>query len=472
LEMRAEETRALVALESLYEEGGEHQALFDILKTRADAAETDAQRKQILLKQARLSDETLRDASGAAAIYEQILEIEEDALVFAALERLYGTLERWPDLVELYERQLGADSPAEKKAALHHRLGVVFEKRTQDMERALDQYEAALNLSPQHAATIESLEGVQGEPAHALRAAEILEAVYLARSDWARVMNAIEARLKASEDPDERRNMLRRLAKLREEQAEDYHGALETTAKLLTEEVTDESTWAELERLARVANATDRLADIYASELEKITSDEPATAQLARRTGELFEAKGDTERALAFFRRAYAFAPEEDHASFTAIDRLLLKANQPSERVALYREALAHRDDPAARLATLKTIAKIEEEDLKDDDAAIETYKSTLEEDDSDAVALGALARLYARRERWSDLAELTRRRAEQSAAPEEEARFRFELGQLLQTRLNDVGTAIDEYQNVVETAPLESVPMKNAVEALEALMH
>ena len=46
--------------------------------------------------------------------------------------------------------------------------------------------------------------------------------------------------------------------------------ALETTAKLLAEDATDESTWAELERLARVANAEARLAEIYAAELEKV----------------------------------------------------------------------------------------------------------------------------------------------------------------------------------------------------------
>lgn len=471
LELSAEETRALTALESLYEESGDHPALLDILKKRADLAETDADRKKILVKQALLSEDTLKDAPGAATIWEQILEIEEDDATFAALERLYAALERWGDLVELYERQLGQDIAPEKKAGLHHKLGVVFEKRVDDLDRALDQYEAALGLSSQHAATIESLEGMQGEPSHQLRAAEILEAVYLARSDWTRVMNAVEARLKASEDPEERRSLLRRLAKLREEQAEDYRGALETTAKLLAEEVTDETTWAELERLARVANASDRLAEIYAGELEKIASDETATAQLARRTGELFEQKGDVERALAFFRRAYAFAPEEDQASFAAIDRLLVRTGQPKDRVTLYREALDHRDDPAARVAMLQTIAKIEEEDLKDDDAAIETYKNALEEDDGDLTSLTALSRLYSRRERWSDLAELTRRRAEQSALPEDEGKHRFELGQLLETRLSDVGGAIDEYQNVVETAPLESAPMKSAVQALESLL-
>jgi tetratricopeptide (TPR) repeat protein len=471
LELNGDETRALVALEQLYEEAKEYPALLDILKKRADAAETDADRKKILAKEARLSDETLHDAPAAAAVYEQILEIGEDDDAFRALERLYTTLERWDDLIALFERQLGTDVASGKKADLHHRLGVVFEKRVNDVDRAFDQYEAALALDSQHAAVISSLEGLLEEPEHALRSAEVLEAVYLARSDWSRVMTAIEARLKASEDPDERRALLRRLAKLREEQKEDYRGALDTTAQLLAEDLTDEATWAELERLARVANATDRLAEIFATELDKVTSDESATARLSKRTGELFEAKGDVEKALHYFRRAYTFAPDEDAAAFEAIDRLLKANNRAKDRATLYREALEYRDDPVLRLATLQTIATIEEVDLKDDDAAIETYKSALEVEETDAPSLAALSRLYSRRERWSDLADLIRRRAEQSALPEEEAKHRYELGALLQTRLSDVGGAIDEYQNVVESAPLESEPLRQAVNALEILL-
>src|SRR5204862_64566 len=81
------------------------------------------------------------------------------------------------------------------------------------------------------------------------------------------------------------------------------------------EDSADETTWSELERLARVANAEERLAEIYATELDKATTDEPSTARLARRTGELFEAMktpAASDRALSFYRRAYQFNPEEE----------------------------------------------------------------------------------------------------------------------------------------------------------------
>jgi tetratricopeptide (TPR) repeat protein len=455
LELRGDDTRALSALESLYEETQDYPALFDIVRRRAEAAETDDARKALLFKEASICDERLGDARAAIGVYEQILELGPDPRAVEALERLYVTAEQWDHLMSLYERQIEvAGASNERKAALHHALGTVLEKRTGDVDRAFNEYEASLSLDARHPQTVASLESLMAQREHAARAAAMLEPVYLARLDWRRVMATLDARLEVSQDPEERREILRRLSKLREEQEENYGAALETTAKLLAEDLTDESTWAELERLARVANAEGRLAEIYATELDKVKSDEPATASLSKRAGELFEIRGESDRALAFYRRAYVFDPAESPESFVAIDRLLSAAGRPAERVELYRGALDYKLDARERVGALHTIAKIQEMDLGDEVGAIETYRAALDIDDHDATSLDALARLYAQRERWRDLADLTRRRAEQSPEPREEARYRFELAKLLADKLGETAAGIDELQTVVEIAP------------------
>jgi tetratricopeptide (TPR) repeat protein len=474
LELRGDDRRALVALESLYEDTGDFSSLLDVVKRRADASEDDAERKQLLFKQARLSDEKLGDARSAISVYEQILDAGLDPQAIAALERLYTQAERWDDLVSLFERQITAPgiSP-ERKAALHHALGNVLERRTGDIDRAFDEYAAALAIDPKHPHTVASLEALMSQRDHGARAAAMLEPVYLARLDWRRVMTTLEARLEASQDPDERRHLLRRLAQMHEEQDENYSAALETIAKLLAEDATDESTWGELERLARVANAEARLAEIFAAELAKITSDEPATARLAKRTGELFEMHKDIDRALSFYRRAHAFDPEANDGTFEAIDRLLREAGRSKDRVQLFRDSLDYKNDPAERLQALHTIAAIEESELEDDAAAIDTYRTTLDVDEGDLHALEALSRLYARMARWRDLAELTRKRAEQSALPEDEARYRMDLAKLLLGKLSEPHAGIDELQAVVELAPpAAGGPGAESVQALEELLH
>jgi len=480
LELRPEETRALEALEALHEEGGEHEHLIEILKRRAEIAAEHSveQQRALLYKQAKICDAALSDRDRAIAVYEQILELGLDEPAVLALERLYTDASRWGDLVELHERELGVDETTpERRAALYHALGRIFEEELGEPDRAFEAWTEALRVDPTHEATVHSLEQIvaqraTGDRAHAARAAEMLEAVYLTRLDWRKVMGAVEARLEGSQDPDERRELLRRLAKLHEEQEENYRAALDVMAKLLAEDVTDESTWAELERLARVASAEERLADIYAAELEKISSDEPATARLAYRTGELFEGLKQTNRALQFYRRAYDFAPEDEQTAFQAIDRLLASAGRPAERVGLYRDALEYRTDVTERVATLHTIARIEEEAVQDDDAAIVTFRNVLDVDETDVAALDALGRLYTRRERWSDLADLHRRRAEQSAMPDEEARWRLALANVVDTKLGDTTSAIDELELVLGLVSAQASDSgQAAVQALEEML-
>ncbi len=473
LELRGDDPRVLNALESLYEELGDHPALLDVVKRRAESAIDERGRKELLFKQARLSDEKLGDARGAISVYEQILDAGLDVDAVQALQRLYSRTERWEDLIGLYERQVGApETSNERKAALYHALGDVLEKRMNDFDRAFDEYAAALEIDPKHPQTVASLEALMGQRDHAARAAAMLEPVYHARLDWRRVMSTLEARLAVSTEPEQKRAFLARLSKLHEEQEENYGAALDTTALLLAEDPTDEGTWAELERLARFSNAEARLAEIFASELEKIVSDEPATARLARRTGELFESQKQVERALAFYRRAYAFDPEANDGSFDAIDRLLAGAGRAAERASLYRGALDYENDPQERLSALHTVASIQEGDLHDDAAAIETLRSALDVDDADARTLETLARLYTKGSRWRDLADLTRRRAEQSALPEDEIRFRMDLAKLLIHRLDEVQPGLDELQIVLDLSPPSSHgPGRQAVDELEALL-
>lgn len=472
LDARPEHAGALVALEELYTEAHEHERLLEILGRRAELATTDDEKRAFLERQARICEAELNDRDRAIEINERILELGFDPATATSLERLYTALSRWGDLVALHEQELGRpELGAARRADLHHALGDVHERELGDMDRAFEEFGKALEQAPLHEPTIASLERRMAMPTHAGRAAEMLEQVYVARVEWKKVASTLEVRLAATEDPDERQALLRRLAKLHEEQEENYDAALGVTAKLLHEDPTSESTWAELERLARVINAEKRLAEIFATELDGISADEPATARLAHRTGELFESQGDHERALGWFRRAYKFDPEAQQEAFSAIDRVLTRLSRPADRVALYREALEYRDEDAARVATLHAIATIEEDDLHDEDAAIQTYRSILDVQETELSALESLTRLYVRRERFRDLADLHRRRAEQATAPEEEAAFRLELARVLDERLAEPVVALDELETVVTTASPSGDVYARATTMLEGML-
>ncbi|MEP7050833.1 MAG: tetratricopeptide repeat protein [Pseudomonadota bacterium] len=465
LEQRADDKKALGALESLYEETGDAQNLLDILERRVEVADGDEERKQLLFRRARLLSEVLADKPRAISVYETILEMGLDPAAVTALEKLYGDVSHWSDLISLYERQLGARLGSAPD--LHVSIARVAARHQNDLGRAFDELEAALSADKQHAGVIAELERIlaeANEPEHRARAAALLEPVYLVRADFGRVMDAIRARLAYATDPDERRELLVRLAKLYEEQKEDYRAALDTIAELLKDELSDPVTISELERLAKVAGAERRLAEIYAAELEKLNGDDAATVKLARRTGELFTTLGELDRGLVFYRRALAFEPESKPL-FAAIDAILLRTARHEERVSLYRDVLDHRFDAAERLAALHTMASLQKNELGRPDDAIDTYRSVLDVDDNDARALDALTELYRERERWDDLSDLYLRRAESARTPAEGAAYRIALARL-QSTLGQTDRAVDQLEEI--TAKLPSHP--EAIAELEAL--
>lgn len=420
-----------------------------------------------MFRRARLLADVLDDNARAIEVYEAILDDGLDQNAIDALESLYTLEERWSELTDLYQRQL--DAASDPEPMLHVKIARVASQRQNDVGRAFDELERALEIEKQHDAAIEELERLlanAAEAEHRARAASILEPVYLSRADFEKVMSAIKARLEYEQDPAERRELLSRLAQLYEEQKEDYSSALETTAKLLHEDLADESTVQELERLAKVAGAEKRLAEVYAAELAELPGDDDNSAKLARRTGELFTELGDLDQGLSFYRRALAFDPESREL-FDAIDRILRQTNAHEERVELYRSALDHRFEPAERLAALHTIAELLEKELDRKDDAIDTHRSALDVDEQDEVSLDALTSLYRGAERWDDLAELYLRRAELASDMERAAVHRLALAQLLRGSIGDTDRAIDQLEEIVRTVPSNSA----AVKELETLL-
>jgi golgin subfamily B member 1 len=472
LELRADDKQALVALESLYEESGDASSLLEVLERRVEAAEDDQERKQLLFRRARLLAEVLEDRPRAIEAYEAILDIDLDPRAIESLEKLYAGEERWTQLVELFQRQL--DAKHEDPAALRVRIAEVLSRRLGEVNRAFDELEEALELEKQHEGAIAELERLlteAPEAEHRARAATILEPVYLIRADFGKVMGCIRARLDSSQDPDERRDLLSRLAQLYEEQQEDYVQALETTAKLLHEDPSDESTIGELERLAKVAGAERRLAEIYAGELGDRPIDDDGMGRLARRTGELFATLGELDRALEFLRRALVFEPDSRRL-FEGIDAILEKTARHEQRVDLYRHALDHRFEPAERLELLHTIAGLSRRELELVDQAIETYRSALDVDEHDEHSLDALTELYRERKRWDDLAELLLRRSELAANAESSAIHRLALARLCKQELGDSQRAIDQLEEIVRSVPTHVEAIKELETLREDAQH
>lgn len=452
--VRPDSAEALLALERAYAGSEEFEPLLDVLVQRADIASSDQERKALMLQRAVVLEDKLKRPSAAIEVYEAVLDLEMDGGAVAALHRLYDQEHRYERALELFGREL--DRKPHQAASLHVQMSKVASGKLSDMARAFEELEAALLAEPAYPEAMAELERLMHEPGggaeqHA-RAAMILEPIYLSRGDYDKVMGAIRAQLEQS-DSLERRELLQRLAQLSEEQKEDYVGALDIMAQLLRDDLTDDETISELERLAKVGDAKARLARVYQTELERADESDASTAALSLRTGQLFDELAEPELALKFYRRAFVF--EQDNVElFAAMDAILQRLDRPQERVDLYRLALEYRLDPDDRVLLLHTLGELLSERLGNKDEAIEVYSEALRFDADDSLAMDNLSRLYYDAERYEELYELVSRRANSAIEDSQVIAFRLALAKLCKNELSDPTRALEQLEEIVGVDP------------------
>jgi hypothetical protein len=114
----------------------------------------------------------------------------------------------------------------------------------------------------------------------------------------------------------------------------------------------------------------------------------------------------------------------------------------------------------------LHELAKLEENELGDKDAAASLYRRALELDVTDRDALVALDRLALEAGRDDELAAILRRRRELAKSPEERLEITLRLAEVLGDRLRDSAAAEEAFGEVLRERPSEA----RAVAGMERL--
>ncbi len=449
LDMDGENVQAMNALEQIYQSQEQYLELFEIYRKKVQTADDDEIRREILFKQARVCEVNLEDLSGATQTYETILESDdENSDAMEALERLYPKAERWADLIDMLDRQveLGTGNPVE----LLHRLGQLAHDKLGDEERAFEYYAGALELDPNHQVTIDSLEAAMEDEAHRGRVAEILEPVYKQQGDWAKMAEALDARLQYCDDPMERKELLRTIGTVYEEQLGNLEKAFETFARLFQEDVEERSSWELLNRLSSVLENWERLAEVFSAALEDVVGDTPDTAELAFMLGEVYESRLDLpEDAKASYLRVLAFSPDDPKA-FSAVERMLLATESWPDLLELYRDAADAALDTDQRKEFFFKIADIQQNSNNDLDAAINAYRDVMQLDGQDKRATTALDQLLFQKERFDDLTVHLRAQVDQAVEASDRNELRRRLARVFEENLDDMISAVDVYEEAI----------------------
>lgn len=466
LEDAPEDAEALDALQALNEQAGDHAALIGVLQRKTELSVDPEQRRVLLARQAEIYEQHVEQPERAIEVLEDLLADDPSAAAYASLERLYEKAQRFSDLRAAYEQQL--ERQIGSAVELRYKLAVVVHRHLQDTEGALSHLRDALTDQSGHPASVALLESIMAaEGEHRAAAAEVLEPLYLACSDWPKLTAALEARIQGEADVEERKRLLTRLAQLYEDQLEDFEAAVEVYARLFREDPRDEDTWETLTRLTKVSGEWAKLGKILSKPLDDEVAQDEAMARLAKFAGRTYvERVGNHHRAAQLFEQALQFDPTDEQA-FAALEAAYRETASSDKLLQLYRDQADRADSDERRVRLLHERARIYREVLDQPADAVAAYREILELDLDDEPAVIGLEALLTKAEDWPALADQLRARIEHAVGRNDEIPLKLRLAELLETKLSDTSAAIDVYDDVASADPKES----RALLALERLV-
>lgn len=263
LEVDGEDHRALDALIRLFNGLQRWPDLLAAYAKKAELTYEPEARVRLYYQVGAIYENELGDVPSAIATYQQILELDPDDVdALGRLDTLYQETEKWPELLSVVQHMAElAPNPLEA-LVFQFRIAQLYDRKLEDVSRAIDLYRELLSEASDHAPTIEALEALTKDAREPVAAALVLESIYQATGDCPRLIAVLEVQVAKSQDVFSRVELLTRIAGLYEDSLNEPGAAFDTLARAIAVDSANEDLLAQYERLAAFAG---RWAELAAS---------------------------------------------------------------------------------------------------------------------------------------------------------------------------------------------------------------
>jgi tetratricopeptide (TPR) repeat protein len=467
VERRPDDDGALAALETIYEERGENEQLYEVILRRADLAQ-NPKAEQALRRRAALLATKLGRNEDAIAAWERVWSMNtNNAEAVAALDALYSELGRWDDLTNLLERRLEYGVSAGTAIDLRFRLAEIQRVQLANRNRALEYLSTVLAGEPDHVQAIQILQDMLSDPEVCVEAANLLEPVFIRRNAWKDLVAIDSLRLKFSEDPSLRLAWTQRIAQVYEEQIEDLDEAFNWYGRVFEERPTDVTAQEQLLRLAPKQNRWRDLGRLLDEYLDNELANSDEVLALVRIAIRVYDHElGDRDAARRHYRR-YVEAQPGERAASQLFEEALERWEAWGELRDLVDDQIRLVDSAKERVVLLHRSASLSDAKLNEPSPAIDSLRSILDIDPDDRQAALDLDRLLAREERWEDLRDHVVWMLARTEDPHTKDTLTLELAKVEAEHLANASMAVDHYGEVLARSPANG----DAIAALEALL-
>ncbi len=509
LDLRGEDAEALWALADLYQKQSRWAELTDVLERNFDIADSDEERVNILSRRARLFLEQLNREDEALETWNRVLDIdyanvpalravasiwrqkndpqELVSALHAIIDRASGFIES-EELVSVY-RELGKtygralEQPYEASDAWRHLLEVdpgdfeamneleaiyrtderwvdiigikmqraealpIPEEKIREFLESTELWKVQVGEYDQATAAFDRILSV--DPRHVF-AFESLERLHTAAARWESLIELYLNRLETREEVQDRSDLLRRIAKIFEENLGDINQAFDALVNAFSEDYRDDETARYLERIAQATNRWGELLSTANGWLTE-TKEPDEKIALCLRLGKWYgQDLGHPEWAQPYYQQIMQLDPNNVQVlrQIAAIHRVAGNWQKVGETLQRARTVAVSNDD---RKAILVDMGELLERNMGQLEGGLAHYRQALEVDPLYLPALEALERIYEAQGDIPLLVEILTSKVQALSDVEQVARHKLRIAQLYESSIRNLEKAAITYREVLE---------------------
>jgi|GEM_PF-405214 len=406
-------------------------------------------RAAILYERANLEDKAIET-------YQNLVKLEPgDEELRNALEARYVKANRYRDVARMLEQALATDPPpdAESAGRIRSKLIDVFANQLKEPERAMPHVEALLEADPTHPDARRVATRLLESKGLAARAAAALAEGAPTTEERARFLG-IE--LENTRGP-RRRDVLRRIGILKQEELGDPQGALEAFEQALSIDPADDDLRRRYVELGTALKGPLEVARTFAR-VSTVAKDAAIRSRITAEMGELLLRGGDAKRARTTLAGVISAASADPAAVLTAARALagVYEAENDAKNLVEVLSRIGEMSaDEAEKQRANERVAQICSDDLHDVERAVAAWRRLVDSPARDR-ALAALEPLYEQRADWMDLSFVLEQRAKDmvsNGGDRGQAReLSFRAAEVLTQKAKDATSASEAWRQMLET--------------------
>ena len=386
LDVDAHFVPAIESLEKIY---GERQQWSDLVKVLGKKVPGLTDNDRIAATKLRAGDlyETrLNELPEAGRMYREVLEVDAaNVTAMRGLERVYGQLRSWPELVQVLEMQLDVSPSERERIETLFKIAEVQETQFLKADLAAQRLEQILEIDPNHEPSLEGL-----------------ARAYSRLRQWHDLVNTFERHIQATVDRAKKIELYRRIAETYAGELEDVDHAVDAYRNIVD---IDDTNVPALEALAKLYEKQGDVAQAieYMTRVADLTADGAQRVDMYYRIGKALDEKlGDRGQAQDRYEMALDLDPA--HLPTLGALRQIAIDGADWDRAARYLDQeQMNTQVPRARAKLLVELGKLRDEMLGEHELAVQAYELALQSDGDSEDAAAPLVDEYVRQERWAE---------------------------------------------------------------------